>query len=174
LEYLDEQDSTPFRRWFNRLNREAAAEVSCALVRLELGYRSKLRAVGAGVIEYRINFGPGYRIYFGRDGDQLIILLGGGLARGWFEETPGRRYFAGKSALERLQTSQTTKRFNMALTRAFKETIKARVERDPGFRKALLARAAQAMLAGRQDAGEPDAHAQRNRQSPHQQPDGDF
>jgi putative addiction module killer protein len=78
LEYLDEQDSTPFRRWFNRLNREAAAEVSCALVRLELGYRSKLRAVGAGVIEYRINFGPGYRIYFGRDGDQLIILLGGG------------------------------------------------------------------------------------------------
>ena len=78
VEYLDEQDRRPFRRWFNRLNREAAAEVSCALVRLELGYRSKLRSVGAGVTEYKINFGPGYRIYFGRDGDQLIILLGGG------------------------------------------------------------------------------------------------
>jgi DNA-binding phage protein len=41
----------------------------------------------------------------------------------------------------------------MALTRDFKETIKARVERDPGFRKALLARAAQAMLAGETDIG---------------------
>jgi putative addiction module killer protein len=78
VEYLDEQDRRLFRRWFNRLNREAAAEVSCALVRLELGYRSKLQSVGAGVTEYKINFGPGYRIYFGRDGDQLIILLGGG------------------------------------------------------------------------------------------------
>ena len=78
VEYLDEQDRSPFRRWFNRLNREAAAEVSCALVRLELGYRSKLQSVGAGVTEHKINFGPGYRIYFGRDGDQLIILLGGG------------------------------------------------------------------------------------------------
>ena len=42
-----------------RLSREAAAEVSCALVRLELGYRSKLHSVGAGVTEYKINFGPG-------------------------------------------------------------------------------------------------------------------
>lgn len=78
VEYLDEQDRSPFRKWFNRLNREAAAEVSFALVRLELGDRSKLKPVGAGVIEYKIHFGPGYRIYFGRDVDQLIILLGGG------------------------------------------------------------------------------------------------
>ncbi len=41
----------------------------------------------------------------------------------------------------------------MALTRDFRETIKARVERDPGFRQALLARAAQAMLAGETDVG---------------------
>jgi putative addiction module killer protein len=78
LEYLDEQDRSPFRRWFNRLNREAAAEVSCALVRLQRGYRSRLKSVGAGVTEYKINFGPGYRIYCGQDGNQLIILLGGG------------------------------------------------------------------------------------------------
>jgi putative addiction module killer protein len=60
------------------LNREAAAEVSCAMVCLQRGYRSKLQSVGAGVTEYKIDFGPGYRIHFGRDGDQLIILLGGG------------------------------------------------------------------------------------------------
>lgn len=42
---------------------------------------SGVRGVGSGVLEYRINFGPGYRIYFGRDGDALIVLLGGGSKR---------------------------------------------------------------------------------------------
>jgi putative addiction module killer protein len=37
--------------------------------------------VGAGVLEYRIDFGPGYRVYFGRDGDSLVILLAGGTKR---------------------------------------------------------------------------------------------
>ena len=77
-EYLDEQGRSPFRRWFDRLNREAAAEVGLALVRLSRGYRSKQKFLGAGISEYKIDFGPGYRIYFGRDEDQLIILLGGG------------------------------------------------------------------------------------------------
>ena len=77
-EYLDERGSSPFGKWLGRLNREARAEVTYALVRLERGYRSKLKMVGGGVTEYRIDFGPGYRIYFGRDGNALIILLGGG------------------------------------------------------------------------------------------------
>jgi len=34
--------------------------------------------VGAGVFEYKIEFGPGYRIYFGKDGERLVILIGGG------------------------------------------------------------------------------------------------
>ena len=45
---------------------------------MELGNLSNVRSVGSGVSEYRIDFGPGYRIYFGRDGDTLIILLAGG------------------------------------------------------------------------------------------------
>ena len=45
---------------------------------MELGNLSNVRPVGSGVSEYRIDFGPGYRIYFGRDGDTLIILLAGG------------------------------------------------------------------------------------------------
>jgi len=42
------------------------------------GYTSNVKGVGAGVYEYRIDFGPGYRIYFGNDGDWLVILLAGG------------------------------------------------------------------------------------------------
>jgi len=77
-EYLDSRGNSPFGRWIDRLNREAAAEVTYALTRLEHGHQSSVKAVGGGVNEYRIAFGPGYRFYFGRDGDQLIILLGGG------------------------------------------------------------------------------------------------
>ena len=40
-----------------------------------------MKGVGAGVLEYRIDFRPGYRIYFGRDGKTLIVLLGGGTKR---------------------------------------------------------------------------------------------
>jgi putative addiction module killer protein len=49
---------------------------------MELGNLSNVKGVGAGVLEYRIDFGPGYRIYFGKDGDVLVILLGGGKKKG--------------------------------------------------------------------------------------------
>jgi putative addiction module killer protein len=52
--------------------------VAIALTRLGLGNVSKAKSVGAGVYEYKIDFGPGYRIYFGKDGDTLVILIGGG------------------------------------------------------------------------------------------------
>ena len=56
----------------------AAAKVATAPVRMEQGNLSNAKGVAAGVSEYRIDFGPGYRVYFGKDGDTLIILLGGG------------------------------------------------------------------------------------------------
>ena len=77
-EYLDNQGSSPFAKWFNRLNAAAATKVSTGLYRLESGNFSNVKGVGAGVFEYKIDFGPGYRIYFGKDGDQLVILLAGG------------------------------------------------------------------------------------------------
>ncbi len=49
---------------------------------MEQGNFSNVKGVGAGVLEYRIDFGPGYRIYFGKDGDALVILLGGGKKKG--------------------------------------------------------------------------------------------
>ena len=78
VEYLDAQGRSPFGRWFARLNAPAAAKVATALYRLEQGNTSAAKAIGAGVHELRIDFGPGYRVYFGRDGAALVILLGGG------------------------------------------------------------------------------------------------
>lgn len=49
-----------------------------ALERVAGGNTSSIKTVGEGVSEYKIDFGPGYRIYFGKDGDRLIVLLGGG------------------------------------------------------------------------------------------------
>ena len=77
-EFVDARGSSPFGRWVSRLDRHAAARVATALYRMELGNLSNVKGVGGGVMEYRIDFGPSYRIYFGRDGDALIILLGGG------------------------------------------------------------------------------------------------
>lgn len=78
LEYLDVAGDSPYRDWFESLDAQAAAKVTVALTRIEMGNHSNVKGVGAGVQEYRINFGPGYRIYFGRDGDRLVILLAGG------------------------------------------------------------------------------------------------
>jgi putative addiction module killer protein len=77
-EYISLLDINPFERWFNTLNPTAAAKVTTALYRLEHGNFSNVKSVGKGVFEYKIDFGPGYRIYFGQNGDELILLLCGG------------------------------------------------------------------------------------------------
>jgi putative addiction module killer protein len=77
-EYLDAKGNSPFARWFGDLDPIAAAKVGTALYRLEQGNFSRVEGVGGGVFECKIYFGPGYRVYFGKDGETLIILLGGG------------------------------------------------------------------------------------------------
>ena len=77
-EFVDSEGCSPYARWFHKLNARAAAKVATALVRMEQGNLSNAKGVGAGVFEYRIDFGPGYRVYFGKDGDALIILVGRG------------------------------------------------------------------------------------------------
>ena len=77
-EYLDAKGNSPYARWFDRLNVTAAVKVATAIHRMEQGNFSNVKGVGTGVYEYRINFGPGYRIYFGKDGNRLVILLAGG------------------------------------------------------------------------------------------------
>ena len=77
-EYIDARGRSPFGRWFDGLDARTAARVRTVLARMESGNLSSIRGIGSGVLERRVNFGPGYRVYFGRDGDALIVLLGGG------------------------------------------------------------------------------------------------
>ena len=82
VEYLELDGTSPFARWFARLDPTAAAKVTTALYRMEQGNLSNVKPLGQGVAEYRIDFGPGYRIYIGQRGNVLIILLGGGTKKG--------------------------------------------------------------------------------------------
>jgi putative addiction module killer protein len=88
--YIDEKGNQPFARWFSDLDYNAAARITTALTRIERGNLSNVKGVGGGVFEYKVDFGPGYRIYFGKDGGQLVILVGGGS-----KETPGQGYSDG-------------------------------------------------------------------------------
>lgn len=82
LEYNDTNGRSPYKAWFDGLNAHAAAKVTVAVTRMGQGNLSNAKSVGGGVQELRIDFGPGYRVYFGRDGAELIILVGGGTKKG--------------------------------------------------------------------------------------------
>jgi len=102
--YIDPKGNKPFAKWFEELDITAAVKVTTALTRMENGNFSNVEGVGAGVSEYKINFGPGYRIYFGRDGERLVILLHGGtkkrqdediaLAQAYWADYKRRRKYA--------------------------------------------------------------------------------
>ena len=78
LEYVDAAGDSPYRDSFESLDAQAAAKVTVALTRIELGNLSNVKGVGAGVQEFRIDFGPGYRVYFVQRGKTLVVLLCGG------------------------------------------------------------------------------------------------
>ena len=67
---MDANGRNPFQRWMSRLDNIAARRINSAILQMQAGNLSNARGVGRGVSEYRI--------HFGRDGDTLIILLGGG------------------------------------------------------------------------------------------------
>ncbi len=77
-EYLCADGSRPFANWFEGLNTQAGLKVNTYLTRIGNGHFSTVKGIGNGVYECRIDWGSGYRVYFGKDGKELIILLGGG------------------------------------------------------------------------------------------------
>jgi putative addiction module killer protein len=78
VQYETRGGRCPFADWFNRLDAQAALKVRTAIARMEAGNPADSKSIGDGVWERRIDWGPGYRLYFGHDGRQLIVLLTGG------------------------------------------------------------------------------------------------
>src|SRR4051794_19352784 len=76
--YIAANGHSPFADWFADLDSAARAKVAAVMARMEQGNLSNVKSVGEGVLEYKIDFGPGYRVYFGRDGEVLVVLLAGG------------------------------------------------------------------------------------------------
>jgi putative addiction module killer protein len=79
LEYLTESGHNPFREWLGGLrDRQARARIRVRLNRIRLGNFGDCKGVGRGVSELRVPHGSGYRVYFGRKGNMVVILLHGG------------------------------------------------------------------------------------------------
>ena len=78
-EYTDEQGRSPYAQWLNSLrDARAKAKVIMQVDKMELGLFGDVEPIGDGLSELRIHYGPGYRVYYGKDGHQLYLLLGGG------------------------------------------------------------------------------------------------
>lgn len=77
--YVTSDNKKPFSQWQLTLNdMRARAKIDIAIGRFQLGNKGDSKPVGSGVHELRIDYGPGYRLYYGNDGKALIILLCGG------------------------------------------------------------------------------------------------
>ena len=79
-EYTEDGNS-PFTEWFDELDAVTAERVDRYVRWLETGNFGAAKSLRDGVFELRLDFGPGYRVYFGREGQTIIILLGGGSKR---------------------------------------------------------------------------------------------
>ena len=77
VDYVRADGSAPFRRWLDRLDPQSTFRVTAAIERLRAGHESRVKWLG-GIGEYRIDWGPGYRLYLAKDGERFIVLFAGG------------------------------------------------------------------------------------------------
>jgi putative addiction module killer protein len=80
-EYVDARGRNHYREWASKLDASVRARIDKAVFRLGEGNLSAAKPEGEGVSALRLDFGPGYRVYFANDGQQLVILLAGGSKR---------------------------------------------------------------------------------------------
>jgi putative addiction module killer protein len=147
LEYLDRSGSSPFVDWFATLDATAAAKVTIATRRLELGNFSNVKGVGGGVFEYRVDFGPGYRVFSARMASRSSSCSAAGRRN---VRTVTSRALTSDGPITR---SERRRRSDMPLTREFKETVQARIKADRKYRKELLREGVECLLAGDLDTG---------------------
>lgn len=77
--YVTEEDREPFTEWLNSLqDQRARAKIRVRLDRVSLGNFDDCHGVGGGAQELRLNYGPGFRVYLGQDGERIVLLLCGG------------------------------------------------------------------------------------------------
>ena len=77
--YLEDDGRAPFMEWLSTLrDRDAHAKISARLNRVKLGNFGITKALGDGVIELKIDYGPGYRVYYAMNGKTIVLLLIGG------------------------------------------------------------------------------------------------
>lgn len=77
--YLEDNGRAPFTEWLSNLrDRNAHARISARLNRVRLGNFGIVKALGDGVHELKIDYGPGYRVYYAMSGKTVVLLLIGG------------------------------------------------------------------------------------------------
>lgn len=107
-EYLTEEGKNHYREWFNGLSVEYASKVAAARTRMMAGSIGNVKPIDGTLKEYRIDWGPGIRIYIVQNGDTLIVLLGGGTKSGQKTDIKQAKelrdeYFARKASIKKRQ-----------------------------------------------------------------------
>jgi putative addiction module killer protein/probable addiction module antidote protein len=116
--YFSASGECPFEEWFDRLkDGRTRGRILARINRLRLGNAGDWKALGGGVFEMRLDYGPGYRIYFGQEGSRITILLVGG--------TKGTQT---KDIKERKDTGMSTKRANRPKTSDYKDFLFKRLQ----------------------------------------------
>lgn len=79
MQMIEIRETEQYADWFASIkDRATRARIDVRIRRLSLGNPGVVKSVGAGVSELKIDFGPGYRVNFGTEGNEIVILLGGG------------------------------------------------------------------------------------------------
>ncbi len=80
-EYADARGHNHYREWVSELDASVRVRIDKSVLRMGNGLPTDVKPEGEGVSALRLDFGPGYRVYFGQDGDRIVILLAGGTKR---------------------------------------------------------------------------------------------
>ena len=109
-EYIDANGKSPFAQWFDALDAVAATKVRVYTTRVELGNYSNVEPIGEGLSEIKIDFGPGYRVYFRKEKEKLLLLLGGSSKKGQQKAIDAAKLAWKKYDSDRKQSARKEKR----------------------------------------------------------------